>query len=162
VKGLEAVNPGLQVSYTLPVLPTGLDSDGLNIVDTAVKDGVDISVINIMAMDYGASVDNGGAMGTDAIDAIQATEKQLAAAGLHARIGVTPLIGVNDTPGETFTLADAQQLANYVATDPDVARVAMWSIGRDNGSDPGIHYDSPTASGLTQTGYEFSSIFDHA
>jgi chitodextrinase len=162
LKGLEAANPGLQISYTLPVLPTGLDSNGLNIVDTAVKDGVDISVINIMAMDYGSSVDNGGAMGTDAIDAIQATEKQLATAGLHATIGVTPLIGVNDTPGEVFTLADAQQLANYVATDPDVTRVAMWSIGRDNGSDPGISYDSPTASGLTQTDYEFSSIFDHA
>jgi chitinase len=162
VKGLEAANPGLQVSYTLPVLPTGLDNSGLNIVDTEVKDGVDISVINIMAMDYGASVDNGGAMGTDAIDAIQATEKQLFSAGLHAKIGVTPLIGVNDTPGETFTLADAQQLASYVATDPDVARVAMWSIGRDNGSDPGIHYDSPTASGLAQTNYEFSSILEHA
>jgi chitinase len=162
VKGLESANPGLKVSYTLPVLPTGLDSNGLNIVDTAVKDGVDISVINIMAMDYGSSVDNGGAMGTDAIDAIQATEKQLAAAGLHAMIGVTPLIGVNDTPGEVFTLADAQQLSNYVATDPDVTRVAMWSAGRDNGSDPGITYDSPTASGLTQSSYAFSSIFEHA
>jgi chitodextrinase len=162
LKGLETANPGLQISYTLPVLPTGLDGNGVNIVDTAVKDGVDISVINIMAMDYGSSVDNGGAMGTDAIDAIQATEKQLATAGLHATIGVTPLIGVNDTPGEVFTLAAAQQLSNYVATDPDVTRVAMWSIGRDNGSDPGIGYDSPTASGLTQTNYEFSSIFTHA
>ncbi len=162
VKGLEAANPGLTVSYTLPVLPTGLDSNGLAIVDTAVKDGVDIGVINIMAMDYGSAVDHGGAMGTDAIDAIKATEKQLATAGLHAKIGVTPMIGVNDTSTEVFTLADAQQLASYVATDPQVAGISMWSMGRDNGSEAGAAYASPTGSGLTQNPYAFSAILQHA
>ena len=162
IKGLEAANPGLQISYTLPVLPTGFDDDGLALIDAAVKDGVNINVINIMTMDYGSAVDNGGAMGTDAIDAIQAVEKQLATAGLNAKIGVTPMIGVNDVSGETFTLADAQQLANYVATDPDVTRVSMWSMGRDNGSEAGVAYASPTGSGLTQTNYEFSSILSHA
>ena len=138
--GLEKANPGLQISYTVPVLPTGLDFNGLNIIQTAAKDGVDISVVNIMTMDYGSAVDNGGAMGTDAIDAIQATEKQLTSIGLHAKIGVTPLIGVNDVTSEVFTLADAQQLVAYVATDPDVARISMWSVGRDNGSTAGQNY----------------------
>jgi chitodextrinase len=129
VKGLEVDNPGLKISYTLPVLPTGFDSDGLALVDQAVKDAVDINVINIMAMDYGSANDNGGAMGTDAIDAIQATEKQLATAGLSAKIGITPMIGVNDTSGEVFTLADAQQLANYAATNPDVVNRAGFPGG---------------------------------
>lgn len=113
-----------------------------------------------MTMDYGSSVDNGGAMGTDAIDAIQATEKQLAGIGLAAKIGVTPLIGVNDVTSEVFSLADAQQLMSYVATDPDVVRVAMWSLGRDNGSTAGQDADVPTGSGIAQTNYEFSQIFD--
>jgi chitinase len=160
--GLEKANPGLQISYTVPVLPTGLDFNGLNIIQTAAKDGVDISVVNIMTMDYGSAVDNGGAMGTDAIDAIQATEKQLTSIGLHAKIGVTPLIGVNDVTSEVFTLADAQQLVAYVATDPDVARISMWSVGRDNGSTAGQNYDSPTGSGIAQTPYEFSKIFNTA
>jgi chitinase len=160
--GLEKANPGLQISYTVPVLPTGLDFNGLNIIQTAAKDGVDISVVNIMTMDYGSAVDNNGAMGTDAIDAIQATERQLTSVGLNAKIGVTPLIGVNDVTSEVFTLADAQQLVAYAATDPDVAHIAMWSVGRDNGSTAGQNYDSPTGSGIAQTPYEFSKIFDTA
>ncbi len=162
VKSLEATNPGLQISYTVPVLPTGFDNNGLALIDGAVKDGVNVNVVNILAMDYGSAVDNGGALGTDAIDAIQAVEKQLATAGLHAKIGVTPEIGVNDVSGETFTLADAQQLANYVQTDPDVTRVSEWSLGRDNGSGAGETFATPIASGLTQTNYEFASILQHA
>jgi chitinase len=160
LKGLEAANPGLQISYTLPVLPTGLVAAGLNIVDTAVADGVKINVVNIMTMDYGSSVDNGGAMGTDAIDAIKATEQQLATAGLHAKIGVTPMVGINDTPGETFTLADAQQLVDYVKTDHDVVGIGMWSMDRDNGSTAGDTYAANTGSGVTQSDYEFSKIFE--
>jgi hypothetical protein len=156
--GLEKANPGLQISYTLPVLPTGLDSNGLNVIQTAEKDGVGLGVINIMAMDYGSAVDNGGAMGTDAIDGIQATEKQIATVGLGSKIGITPMIGVNDTSSEVFTLSDARQLAGYVASDSDVARVSMWSVARDNGSTAGDNYASATGSGLIQASYEFSSI----
>lgn len=162
IKGLEAANPGLSVSYTLPVLPTGLDSNGLAVINQAVQDGVSINVVNIMAMDYGSAIDNGGAMGTDAILAIQATEKQLAAAGLDAKIGVTPMIGVNDVSSEVFTLADAQQLADYVATDPNVASVSMWSMARDNGSAAGSTYASATGSGLDQSDYAFSAILNKA
>jgi len=160
--GLEAANPGLQVSCTLPVLPTGLDQNGMNFIHSAVKDGVHIGVINIMAMDYGSAVDNGGAMGTDAIDAIKATESQLASAGLNAKIGVAPMIGVNDLSSEVFSLADAQQLAAYVQTDPDVVRTSMWSVSRDNGGTAGASYASPTSSGIAQSPYQFSSIFEHA
>ncbi len=43
----------LDVSYTLPVLPTGLTADGLYVLQSAVARGVNIGVVNIMAMDYG-------------------------------------------------------------------------------------------------------------
>jgi hypothetical protein len=73
--GLKATNPDLIISYTLPALPTGLTADGLNVLASAKHDGVNIDVINIMAMDYGSWVDNGGQMGLDAINAAIATEK---------------------------------------------------------------------------------------
>jgi hypothetical protein len=101
-------------------------------------------------------------MGTDTIDAIKATEGQLASAGLSAKLGVTMMIGVNDVSSEVFTLADAQLVSAYVQTDSDVARTAIWSVGRDNGSMPGGQYASPTASGVAQTAYQFSGIFEHA
>jgi chitinase len=157
--GLEKANPNLQVSFTLPVLPTGLDANGLNVLQSAKNDGVKINVVNIMAMDYGASVDNNGQMGQDAISAIIATEKQLSNLGINAQIGVTPMIGVNDIASEVFKLSDAQALLNYAQSDPKVAEISMWSVARDNGNSAGAHYASPDSSGIAQHPYDFSAIF---
>jgi len=159
--GLEHANPNLKVSFTLPVLPTGLVASGLNVLQSAKHDGVRIDVVNIMAMDYGAGVDNNGQMGLNAINAIVATEHQLGQLGINAKIGVTPMIGVNDIASEVFTLADAQALERYVESDPNVARVAMWSVARDNGNSAGAHYASPDSSGVAQHPYDYSAIFHH-
>jgi hypothetical protein len=59
--GLEAANPNLKVSFTLPVLPTGLDPNGI-VLQSAKRDGVRVDLVNIMAMDYGTSNDNNGQM----------------------------------------------------------------------------------------------------
>jgi chitodextrinase len=159
--GLKAADPGLTISYTLPVLPTGLTADGLNVLASAKHDGVKIDVVNIMAMDYGSSVDNGGQMGLDAINAAIATEKQIGDLSLTSKIGVTPMIGVNDVSSEVFTPADAQALLNYAQTDSNVARLSMWSVARDNGNSAGAHYASPDSSGIAQQPYDFSAIFHH-
>jgi hypothetical protein len=157
--GLKAANPGLIISYTLPVLPTGLTADGVNVLASAKHDGLAIDVVNIMAMDYGSAVDNGGQMGIDAIDAAIATEGQIAALGLSAKLGVTPMIGVNDISSEVFSLADAQALLNYAQTDSNIVRLAMWSVARDNGNSAGAHFASPDSSGIAQQPYAFSAIF---
>jgi hypothetical protein len=157
--GLKAANPGLNISFTLPVLPTGLTADGLNVLASAKHDGLNVDLVNIMTMDYGASVDNGGQMGVDAINATIATEKQIASLGLSSKIGITPMIGVNDIASEVFTLADAQALVNYAQMDANVARLAMWSVARDNGNSAGAPYASPDSSGIAQQPYAFSAIF---
>jgi chitodextrinase len=157
--GLKAANPGLNISFTLPVLPTGLTADGLNVLASAKHDGLNVDLVNIMTMDYGASVDNGGQMGVDAINATIATEKQIANLGLSSKIGITPMIGVNDIASEVFTLADAQALVNYAQMDANVARLAMWSVARDNGNSAGAPYASPDTSGIAQQPYAFSAIF---
>jgi chitodextrinase len=164
IVGLEAANPDLKVSFTLPVLPTGLDASGLSVLQNAKQDGVRIGVVNIMTMDYGQSVDNNGQMGQDAINAVIATEKQLAGLGMTAKIGITPMIGVNDIASEVFTLADAQALVNYAKTDPHIALLSMWSVARDNGNSAGAHFASSDSSGVAQQPFEFSGIlhqFDH-
>ena len=157
--GLKAANPGLNISFTLPVLPTGLTADGLNALASAKHDGLNVDLVNIMTMDYGSSVDNGGAMGVDAINATIATEKQLGSLGLSSKIGITPMIGVNDIASEVFTLGDAQALVNYAQMDANVARLAMWSMARDNGNSAGASYASPDSSGIAQQPYAFSAIF---
>lgn len=52
---LQAANPGLTLSYTLPVLPAGLTAAGVALLANAVQRGVRVDVLNIMTMDYGDS-----------------------------------------------------------------------------------------------------------
>jgi len=160
---LQAVHPGLQVSYTLPVMPYGLTQDGINVIADAIANGVDVTAVNVMAMDYG---DGTTAMGQAAIDAGNATEAQLAVlypgkstAQLDAMIGVTPMIGYNDVQGEVFQLTDASLLLNYAQSN-GINEIAFWSAARDVACPSGQGGTTQnTCSGLTQTPFEFSGIF---
>jgi hypothetical protein len=66
----------LQISFTVPVIPSGLDSGTVAMLGGAVQAGVRISAIDIMTMDYGdgAAPDPGGMMGSYAIDAATAAD----------------------------------------------------------------------------------------
>ena len=83
---------------------------------------------------------------------------QLHDLGIDAKIGITPMIGVNDIASEIFTLADAQMLLAYAQNDPDVGRLSMWSVARDNGSGAGNPWASSTSSGVQQDPYDFAEI----
>jgi len=139
---LEAANPGLVVSYTLPVLPTGLVTSGINLLKNAIADGVNVSVVDIMAMDYGSSFPP-DKMGQNAVDAANSLISQLKTlypsksdAQVRAMVGVTPMSGANDVAPENFTLADAQQLLSY-AQGAGITELALWSVNRDA---PGFSY----------------------
>ena len=176
VASLEASHPGLKVSLTLPVLPTGLDTNGVNVVRSAHTYGAAVSVVNVMAMDYGQwAAPDGNQMGAYAQQAAQATHDQLAAiyttltdVQLWAMVGVTPMIGVNDTCWSTycelFTVADAANLVTF-ARAHHLGRLAMWSITRDlpcrdsSGNIVTHTYADPSCSSINQTNYAFSQTF---
>jgi len=153
--GLKAANPGKSVSLTLPVLPTGLVASGLNIVNAVHGAGLHPDTINIMAMDYGSANDNGGNMLLSAQQAAQATRAQTG-----DMIGVTVMIGQNDTQNEIFTLANAGALVPWARGQSTINRLSFWSMSRDNGGCPGQTFASPTCSGVSQSTWQFSSIFN--
>ena len=157
--GLKNANPGLVISYTLPVLPTGLVASGVNILNSVKASGLNLNVVNIMAMDYGSANDNGGQMGLSATQAASNTHNQVVAAGLTASIGVTPMIGINDVNTEIFQLTDAQMLLNFANSNSYITRLSMWSVARDNGSCAGQGFASPVCSGISQSNWAFSNIF---
>ena len=161
--------PDLEVWYTLPVLPTGLTADGLNVVRSAVSAGVKLDGVNVMAMDYGESAaptsgPNAKTMGAYAIQAAESTYAQLSS--LYGefgqsfgwnQVGVTPMIGVNDVTTEVFTVADAQALEDF-ARAKGLGMLSMWSVARDT---PGsLGQASPTASGLDLPAGSFSAVFN--
>jgi len=130
---IQASHPGLKIDYTLAVMPTGLDATGLNILVNAKKHGVVVNAVNLMAMDYSSEKID---MGAAAISAAKATKTQLDARGISASIGLTPMIGVNDT-GEIFTLEDATKVVNFAKTQPWVSFLSFWALGRDNPKESG-------------------------
>jgi hypothetical protein len=160
----------LSVSFTLPVLPTGLTSDGLYVLQSALKYGVKISTVNVMAMDYGdsAAPNPAGMMGSYAIDSAQSTKSQLASlygttlttSQLWEMVGVTPMIGVNDASDEVFEPSDASQLLAF-AEQVGLGEIAMWSLARDVEDPAGaLTYAEDDSSSLVQTPFEFSDIFN--
>jgi chitinase len=157
LKALVAGNPGLQINYTLPATPQGLTNLSMNVINSAVKYGTPVTIVNLMTMDYGVPVPN-GAMGVDSVAALGAAWCQIKAAGLNARLGVTPMIGTNDTTTETFTLDDARVVLAYAQANPNiVGLVSFWSVSRDNGGCTAVV--SPTCSGIQQNAWDFSRIF---
>jgi chitinase len=158
VKRLQTTYPGLYVSYTLPVDPTGLESDALTVLRSANAAGVNVSMVNVMAMDYG---DASTTMGARAISAATGTFNQIKAiftgktdAQLWAMIGVTPMIGVNDTQSEVFRQADATQLTTF-AQQNGLGLLSYWAMQRDM---PGGGSDYNDFSLVNTKAYEFYTI----
>ena len=157
-KRLQAAYPGLYVSFTLPVDPSGLESDALTVVRSANSAGVNVSMVNVMAMDYG---DASTTMGARAISAATGTFNQIKAiftgktdAQLWAMIGVTPMIGVNDTQSEVFRQADATQLTTF-AQQKGLGLLSYWALQRDM---PGGGSDYNDFSLVNTKAYEFYKI----
>ena len=166
-KEIAAGHP-VSISLTLPVLPQGLPSDELTVIRSAVNAGVTLSVINVMAMDFGdgPAPSPAGKMGQYAIDSGVNTEAQLAAifpkatpAQLWAMIGITPMIGINDLQNEIFGTADAVQLAAWGKAQ-GIGRLAMWSTHRDAQCSGGAAQLSDYCSGVTQTPWAFSKALN--
>lgn len=161
MKDLKASNPSLAWSVTVPVLPSGLDSNGTNLLRDAQNMGVTIPVVNIMAMDYyQGSIE----MGNAAISATQNTLNQMRAVNgsySYANVGITPMIGVNDD-GSTFTLSDASSVASWASSN-GIGRLAFWSVDRDQacpGGNGGAA--SPTCSGVSESTGQFTGAFTGA
>jgi hypothetical protein len=155
----------LQISYTLPVEPPGLESDGLHVLRNAIRNGTRVDVVNIMTFDYydGVTTD----MGAAAIEAAQGLHRQLHALYPHrsshrlwAMEGNTILPGIDDYPRKTevTTLADAAGLLRF-ARSVGIGTISMWAIERDHGTCPG-RIDSNTCSGIVQPDRAFSHLLE--
>jgi chitinase len=134
--------PNLQVSLTLPVSRCGLDCDMLDIVEITPCD-----LVNLMVMDYGVDTQD---MGQAAIDAARAVRAQTGKC-----IGLTPMIGVNDTD-EIFSLDDARLLKKFIDKTHWVVRTSFWAIERDQGKS--VSGSLNTTSGIRQKPFEFTRI----
>lgn len=131
----------LAVWLTLPVAPTGLTAEGLTVVDQMLSAGVDLAGVNGMTMDFNSGVSQSAPYSDVVLAASKALHKQVISSydkvGINLddargweKVGITPMIGQNDIPGEVFTLDDAK-IVNEFARSKGVGQVSMWSMNRD-------------------------------
>jgi len=76
---------------------------------------------------------------------------------LWKKIGVTPMIGINDVTTEIFNQQDAGELLAF-AESKAIGMLSIWSMNRDQTCEDGQTYVSPTCSGIDQTPLEFSRL----
>lgn len=161
----------LAVWLTLPVTPAGVPTEFIGVIDAMLAADVDLAGVNLMTMNFGASADGDGLdMSATSRDAVTAFHRQLRSsyerAGtplggeqLWSKIGITPMVGENDDPGNVTSLDDARDLADFVL-DQGLSRVSIWSLNRDRPcSENRSDRVSNLCSGTEQTEMEFSSIF---
>jgi chitinase len=140
---LQKADPSVQVDYTLPVGPSGLEGNAVALLKDAKSKGVKVSTVNIMTMDFG---DGENAL-NDAESGANATAKQLASlygessSAAWAQLGLTPIAGKNDD-NENFTQANAKTLESFAASK-GVSLLAFWEVDS---------YDK-------KVGYAYSKIF---
>jgi chitinase len=144
---LQSQDPAVQVDFTLGVAPNGLPTGSGSeyaLLQDAKNNGVKVSTVNIMTMDY---YDNGSNL-TQAESSAQGTASQLeglygiSASQAYGMMGLTPIAGTNDD-GTSFSQSDAQSLESFAASN-GVQELSFWEI---DGYDKG-------------TGYGYSRIFN--
>jgi len=144
---LQAQDPSVQVDFTLAVAPQGLPTGSGSeyaLLQDAKAQGVKVSTVNIMTMDFGAGSNDLA----DAESAAQGTASQLAGlygistSAAYGMMGLTPIAGTNDD-GTEFSTSNAQSLESFAAAN-GVQELSFWEL---DGYDKG-------------TGYQYSSIFN--
>lgn len=160
---LQKAHPGLDVSFTLPVMPEGLTQPGVDLLADAKRNGVRVDAVNIMAMDYGPAYS--ADMGTYAVQAATATQAQikgvlgLSDAAAWKAVAVTPMIGVNDVTTEVFKVEDATQLVDF-AKSKGLGWLSMWSSTRDKQCPDGaVNRADATCSSILQQPLAFTKAF---
>ncbi|AHH94393.1 chitinase [Kutzneria albida] len=156
---VQKANPGLKVSLTLPVLPSGLTQDGVNVVKAAKDAGVDVDLVNIMSMDFGTPESD---MGARVIESARSTQKQLkqvypelSDAQAFKKLGITPMLGVNDTQTEVFSQANAKAVVAF-ANAQHVGYLGYWEQTRDANACTGALFQ---CTNIAQQPFEFAKIF---
>ncbi|MBV8259059.1 MAG: glycosyl hydrolase family 18 [Actinobacteria bacterium] len=171
--GLRSHGRKLAVWLTLPTGPSGLTPEGVGEIDTMIAAGVDLAGVNLLAMDFTPAPADSSAMWETVQRAATAAQRQILTSYTRARIrlttaeawaklGLTPMIGVNDDNAGVFDLQDARELLRFAQLHR-IGRVSIWSLNRDTPCGPNVvspEVVSNYCSGLGQDALAFSRVLD--
>ena len=125
-------------------------------VQSAKDNGLNVDVVNVMAIDYGPN--DTGDRGDEAIAAAKATlaqmQKIFGDSASLSMIGVTPMLGENDDHA-IYNQDDAKQLVAF-AKENGVGYLGFWELNRDLHACTGALF---SCTNIPQQPLEFAKIF---
>jgi hypothetical protein len=129
---LQRKNPGLIVSYTLPVDPDGLSAESLVLLADAKAKGVKVHSANLMVMYFGNKfIGKGKSEGELGVESAKTAYAQLQKIDPEIRVGLCPCLGRNGSSAEVFGLEDAKVIKAFADVTPWVCSLHYWSINGD-------------------------------
>jgi hypothetical protein len=131
---LQKKNPGLIISYTLPVDPRGVSEASRELLADAKAKGVKVHSANIMVMYFGKTfIHKGKSEGELGVESAKAAYAQVQKIDLSMQIGLCPCLGRNGSTNEVFGIEDARTLKEFADKTPWVCSLHYWSINDDAG-----------------------------
>lgn len=129
---LQKKNPGLIISYTLPVDPEGISEASCALLADAMAKGVKVHSANLMVMFFGKKfVNKSKTEGELGIESANAAYAQIQKIDSTIQIGLCPCLGRNGSADEVFNLQDAETLKAFADKTPWVCSLHYWSINDD-------------------------------
>jgi len=129
---LQKKNPGLIISYTLPVDPDGISEASRALLADAKAKGVKVHSANLMVMFFGKKfINKGKSEGELGIESAQTAHAQIQKIDPAVRIGLCPCLGRNGSTNEVFGLEDARTLKAFADKTPWVCSLHYWCINDD-------------------------------
>ncbi len=129
---LQKKNPGLIISYTLPVDPNGISEASQALLADAKAKGVKVHSANLMVMFFGRKfVGKGKSEGELGVESANKAHEQLQKIDPAIQVGLCPCLGRNGSSGEVFTLDDAKVIKAFADKTPWVCSLHYWSINDD-------------------------------
>jgi hypothetical protein len=162
IKILEADNPSLKVSLTIPMTTIGFPGSGTDEIRQAIANGARLDVINIMDFDTGLTsgteVSQTEAIANDAVSQLEGNYGW-SAAQAWAHLGFQIMNGHTDQPSELFTQSDFTALLGFAQANHP-AWFSFWSVNRDFQCPAGVvePWAPGTCSNITQNPYDFTKI----
>ena len=159
---LEADNPNLTVSLTVPMTTVGFPGTGVDEIQQAKADGARLDVINIMDFDTGLTSGTETAqtesIANDAISQLE-TIYGWSAAQAWSHLGITLMNGHTDQPSELFAQSDFSNLLSFAQANHP-ALFSFWSANRDFECPAGAvePWAPGTCSEVTQNAYDYTKI----
>ena len=155
---LQKKNPGLIISYTLPVDPDGISDASQAILKDAKTKGVKVHSANIMVMYFGKKfINKGKSEGELGIESANTAYAQIQKIDPSIQVGLCPCLGRNGSADEVFGIEDAKTLKAFADKTPWVCSLHYWSINDDAAAPTQGEETSPTNTGRTSTGVVIST-----